>query len=144
MLLTWGNLALTALVGAVAWFWRSSLQVRAQATVAAVAACERLGLQFLDGTVAFARLQLIRDGGLPVLRRTYVFDYTAQSIDRSQGFVLMRGWHLESVGFARNEHMAVAQAERPQHGAAHSAPALPTASGKVLDLEQWRRTNRDN
>ena len=47
------------LIGAgTAWFWHDSLGVREQANKAAMQACEELRLQFLDGTVAFARMRL--------------------------------------------------------------------------------------
>jgi hypothetical protein len=103
MELTWGTLALIACAGSVAWFWQDSLRVRERANAAAIEACGRLALQFLDGTVAFARLRLVRDAGQLRLRRTYIFDYTAHSIERLQGFVVLLGMHVESVGFARNE-----------------------------------------
>jgi hypothetical protein len=58
------------------WFWQDSLRVRDRANVAAMQACERLQLQFLDGTVAFSQLRLVRELGQLRLQRTYVFDYT--------------------------------------------------------------------
>jgi hypothetical protein len=98
MQLEWAGLILLALAGALAWFWQSSLAARESANAAAIEACKRLGLQFLDGTVAFARLSLTREAGWLTLRRTYVFDYTADSIERRQGFVLLTGSRVESVG----------------------------------------------
>ena len=38
-------------------------------------------------------------GGRLTLRRTYVFDYTADSVARRQGFVVLLGTKVESVGF---------------------------------------------
>jgi len=85
MLLSWSTLALIVFAAAVAWFWQDSLAARERANAAAIEACERLSLQFLDGTVAFARIGLTRSpGGGLALRRTYVFDYTANSIERLQ------------------------------------------------------------
>jgi hypothetical protein len=53
----------------------------------------------LDGTVAFRRLQPVRIGGGSLqLRRTYVFDYTRDGVTRQQGFVLMTGRTVETVG----------------------------------------------
>ena len=103
MELGWGLLTMVVLAAAVLWFWQDSLAARESANAAAMEACTRLGLQFLDGTVAFARVALVRDVGLLKLRRTYVFDYTATSIERRQGFVLLTGRRVETVGYAPGE-----------------------------------------
>ncbi len=105
MQLSWTALILLLAAGAIAWFWQDSLAVRERANAAAQEACQRLGLQLLDGTVAFARLALTREGGWVKLRRTYVFDYTSQSMadgmERRQGFVLMTADRVETVGYQR-------------------------------------------
>ena len=101
MYLTWTALFMLVGLAAAVAFWHSSLAARERANSAALDACERLRLQFLDGTVAFANLALTRrPGGKLSLRRTYVFDYTADSIERRQGFVILTGPRLDSVGFA--------------------------------------------
>ena len=61
MQLGWGLLTMLILAAAVLWFWQDSLAARESANAAAMDACRRLGLQFLDGTVAFARVALVRD-----------------------------------------------------------------------------------
>src|SRR6187431_387965 len=144
MQLSWGLLALILLGAAVLWFWQDSLAARESANAAAKEACTRLGLQFLDGTVAFARLALVRvDGGFLQLRRTYVFDYTATSIERRQGFVLLTGRRVESVGYAPGETHAQAAAVRPEALAPLSNGR--DGGGKVLELRDWReRQNRDD
>ena len=133
MQLGWGILTLLCLAGALAWFWQDSLAARESANRAAIEACERLSLQFLDGTVAFSRLSLMRgsDGWL-MFRRTYVFDYTANSIERRQGFVVMAGRRVETMGYARDE--------TPR--AAAAAP-VPPQSGRaqILVLDQWRKSS---
>ncbi len=143
--LTWGTVFLIVAGTIVVWFWQDSLRVRDIANAAAIEACTRLGLQFLDGTVAFARLRPVRDAGQLRLRRTYIFDYTAHSIDRLQGFVVVFGMRVESVGFARDETQRVRTAASDTHAAAET-PAAPTdvydTSDKVRNLEDWRR-NRD-
>ncbi len=145
MLLSWTALVSLLAAAAVAWFWQDSLAAREQANMAAIEACERLSLQFLDGTVAFARIALIRNkGGWLTLRRTYVFDYTANSIQRLQGFVVLNGHQTETVGYA---------SPTPGSGASSpsNAPRLPEStstsssqsdSSNVLDLEQWRTSHR--
>jgi hypothetical protein len=118
------------------------------ANVAAMNACTQLGLQFLDGTVAFTRLRLTRRDGQLKLQRSYVFDYTAQSIDRLQGFIVLHGLNVESVGFAPDlrQRSTVQATSTPSHFiesvSLPSAAETPTHSDddKVLDLEKWRRT----
>lgn len=109
MTLSWTSLLLLCIAGFVVWFWQNSLAARELANRAAMEACERLALQFLDGTVAFARLSIGRgQSGRLVLRRTYVFDYTANSIERRQGFVVVSERGVETVGYAQDgrEHAA--------------------------------------
>jgi hypothetical protein len=134
----WPALALLIAAGLLAWFWQDSLAARERANTAAIEACGRLSLQFLDGTVAFARIQILRGSASPfVFRRTYVFDYTADSIERRQGFVIMTGRRIDSVGYARGEELRAkpAAAEQPvniQH--------LPAAN--VLSIDEWRARQR--
>ena len=141
MELGWGLLTMILLAAAVVWFWQDSLAARESANRAAKEACERLSLQFLDGTVAFARLALVRVGGGALqLRRTYVFDYTATSIERRQGFVLLTGRRVESVGYAPGDVRPEAQLVRPEPVAPHSNGA---GGGKnVLELRDWRERQK--
>jgi len=96
---------LTMLAGALAvayliWHW--SLESREAANRIAREACSRAVVQFLDDTVAFAGFRLARSprDGRRRLLRTYTFDYTSDGFERSQGFVVMAGRHLEAVGLA--------------------------------------------
>ena len=149
MQLSWATLVLILLITFIAWFWQDSLRVRDRANAAAIEACTRLALQFLDGTVAFTRLRLVRDAGQLRLRRTYIFDYTAHSIERLQGFVVLLGMRVESVGFARNEAMRPGPAFRAdvvaeQATEAQIDPPDSTAgtqnTSNVRDLTEWRRS----
>jgi len=146
MELSWTLLAGLSMAGVLTAFWHASLAAREAANDAARDACERLRLQFLDGTAAFARLRLTRrpDGWL-ALRRTYVFDYTSDSIARRQGFVVLTGRHVESVGFETETALQgpsrTAGAERqklhrePRASASEPAPG----AGNVLDFERIRQ-----
>jgi hypothetical protein len=140
MQLGWTALILLILAAAIAWFWQDSLAARERANAAAIEACDRLSLQFLDGTVAFARLQFIRGTqSLFSIRRTYVFDYTANSIERRQGFVVLNGRRVETVGYERGDdalHAAPIAAERVA-----SVEQLPPATN-VLNLDEWRARQR--
>jgi hypothetical protein len=140
MELGWGLLTVILLAAAVVWFWQDSLAARESANAAAKEACSRLGLQFLDGTVAFARLALVRVGGQINLRRTYVFDYTATSIERRQGFVLLTGRQVESVGYAPGDAQPDAQPVRPEPVAPHSNGS--SEGHNVLKLRDWRERQK--
>jgi hypothetical protein len=99
MELSWSLLLLLAGMMVLAWFWHDSLGARERANVAALDTCRSTGASLLDGTVAFRRLQAVRgDGGTLQLRRTYVFDYTRDGYTRQQGFVILTGRSVDSVG----------------------------------------------
>ena len=99
MELSWSLLALLAAMLAVAWFWHDSLGARERANDAALETCTSTGAALLDGTVAFRRLEAVRIHGGPLqLRRTYVFDYTRDGVTRQQGFVVLTGRSVDSVG----------------------------------------------
>jgi hypothetical protein len=94
-----GLLLLALAGGCAALWWRSSVEARTIANHAAHEACEHASLQLLDGTVAFKSWRAARDdGGRFALRRTYVFDYSDDGASRRQGFVVLRGHHVEIVG----------------------------------------------
>lgn len=92
-----GLLALFALA-AGAWFWYDSLRARETMTQACTRICANMQLQFLDETVALAKLRLARgnDGRLGWLR-LYVFEFSESGSDRWKGRALLNGRHVESV-----------------------------------------------
>ena len=92
---------LAAGLAALYAFWHSSLAARETANRLAKQACERAGVQFLDGTAAFARLSRGRDrSGKRRWLRTYTFDYSSDGSGRAQGFVVLAGEQLLSLGLA--------------------------------------------
>jgi hypothetical protein len=92
-------LLLLAVMLGLAWFWHDSLGARESANAAALEACQGTGAALLDGTVAFRRIEAVRvAGGSLGLRRTYVFDYSRDGATRLQGFVVMTGRSVDSVG----------------------------------------------
>lgn len=141
-MLSWTLLVTVIAAVLVGWFWLDSLKQRERANAAAQEACERANLQFLDGTVAFARMNLYRGrNGWLALRRTYVFDYTARSIERQQGFVVLAGDRVQTVGFAHG-----AQGSQPLVRPVARPDLPPTTPSQrprdatnVLDLDEWRR-----
>ena len=129
-------LAFILVTAALAWFWQDSLAARECANSAAQEACRRLRLQFLDGTVAFVRIALRRNYGHRIaLRRSYVFDYTTDSMERQQGFVVLMGQVVESVGFAERP------AAMPSQASTSSQPPQQLPDN-VLRLDDWRRRRR--
>jgi hypothetical protein len=83
--------------------WQLSMDAREAANRIARETCSRAVVQFLDDTVAFAGFRLQRDSqGRRRLLRTYTFDYTSDGFARAQGFVVLAGGQLQSVGLAGN------------------------------------------
>lgn len=149
MELGWGALVLLLAATAVVWFIQDSLGVRERANAAAMEACQRLSLQFLDGTVAFARLAFTRERGQLAIRRTYIFDYTANSIERRQGFVILTGRRVESVGYAPGEEQRARRHPEPVTISISTTippvePARPgpVESATVFDLADRRARRR--
>jgi len=92
------------IIALLALFWLDSLRARETATRAAREACERMGVQFLDDTVALAKLRLRRDrGGRARLARIYGFEFSPDGSTRSRGHVLILGWHIETLHLERSE-----------------------------------------
>jgi hypothetical protein len=99
MQLTWGMLLLLAAMGGFALFWVDTLGARDLANDAARDTCAATGAALLDGTVSFHRLRVVRgDQGRPAFERTYLFDYSNDGVTRRQGFVVVCGRRVESVG----------------------------------------------
>ena len=94
-----GMLYIALVGGLLAFAWKSNVEARTVANQAAYGACERDGLQLLDGTVAFKSWRTGRDRrGRLALLRTYVFDYSDDGTTRRHGFVVLRGRDVEIVG----------------------------------------------
>ena len=96
----WEAFALDLLV-AGGFLWADSLKARERAIRAGRSACERYQLQFLDDTVAFARMRLARDDeGQVKISRTYTFEFSDTGNNRRHGAIVMLGaevadMHLE-------------------------------------------------
>ena len=93
----WEVLAI-ALIAAGMFFWIDSLRARERALEAGRLACARYAVQFLDETVAFARLRLARneEGGLRIAR-TYTFEFSDTGNNRRHGAIVMLGAQLQDV-----------------------------------------------
>lgn len=92
------EVATLGLIGLSVLFWLDSLKARERAVQAGRSACERYSLQFLDDTVAFARLRLARnDGGELRLARTYTFEFSDTGNNRRHGAIVMLGGELQDL-----------------------------------------------
>ncbi len=90
-----------AILGLSYKVWQLSMDAREAANRIAKETCSRAVVQFLDDTVAFAGFRWRRDpGGRRRLLRTYTFDYTRDGFERAQGFIVLAGAELQSVGLA--------------------------------------------
>ncbi len=92
------EVATIGLIGLSVLFWLDSLKARERAVRAGRSACERYSLQFLDDTVAFARLRLARneDGELRVAR-TYTFEFSDTGDNRRHGAIVMLGGEVQDL-----------------------------------------------
>ncbi len=86
------TLLILLLLVLVAWFWLDSMRAREIACGISKEACERMELQFLDGTVALQGLRAARDAaGHLKLLRTYQFEFTDTGLQRSKGMISLLG-----------------------------------------------------
>lgn len=99
MELSWSLLLLCIAFNGFALFWHDALGARERANAAARETCAATGGMLLDGTVAFRSIKVVRGvGGRLAFERTYVFDYTLDGNTRQQGFVVMFGQRVETIG----------------------------------------------
>ncbi len=99
MQLSWSLLLLCITFTGFVLFWHDALGARDRANEAARETCVATGGALLDGTVAFRSLKLVRGaGGRLAFERTYLFDYTLDGNTRRQGFVVMFGQRVDTIG----------------------------------------------
>jgi hypothetical protein len=93
----WEAAAILLFVAGV-FLWLDSLRARERAVQAGKSACERYELQFLDDTVAFARLRLARDEeGQLKIARTYTFEFSDTGNNRRHGAIVMLGGEMQDL-----------------------------------------------
>lgn len=92
------EILLLVLTAAAVWYWYAGLHAREQAVAASRRACQDADLQFLDDSVALARLRLARDGnGQMRFQRDFRFEFSDTGDNRRPGVVRMLGEHVEWV-----------------------------------------------
>ena len=80
------------LLGAAVAAWIDAMRARESALDAGRSACERYRVQFLDDTVAFARLRLVRDeNGRIRVERQYTFEFSDDGANRRSGAIRVQG-----------------------------------------------------
>jgi hypothetical protein len=89
-------LVVAAILGG--WLLFEALRAREAAIRVTRDACKQQGLQLLDDTVHGVRLGFVRDHeGVVRLRRTFLFDFSEDGINRRSGSVVMLGARVESM-----------------------------------------------
>lgn len=89
-------LVVAAILGG--WLFYEALRAREAAIRVTRDACKEQGLQLLDDTVHGVRLGFVRDNeGIVRLRRTFLFDFSEDGVNRRSGSVVMLGARVESM-----------------------------------------------
>lgn len=88
-----------AVIAGTVWLWRESLRAREAATRAGRRICEANDVQFLDETVALARMS-VGWNGRAALVRSYRFDYSTDGADRATGLVVVQAGAIVHVQLA--------------------------------------------
>jgi hypothetical protein len=102
-----GWLELFSLLGLVlvAIYWSDALRSLDHARTTGRRACMDAGVQFLDDSVALARLRLRRDArGSPAFWREYRFEYSTDGTDRHPGYLIVHGKQTLQLSLNRQLH----------------------------------------
>lgn len=87
-----------ALLAGFVWLAVDNLRAREAAIDAARRACAADGVQLLDDTVMLASLRIVREnGGKPVLRRVYQFEFSDTGDNRLAGAVTLAGARIVTL-----------------------------------------------
>ena len=93
-----GYFVIFVIFGTLIWFWQDSLRARERAVLAAAQACQRIGAQLLDQTVALQSLRPARtSSGRLNLRRIYNFEFSLAGYERREGRAFILGQRLEQI-----------------------------------------------
>ncbi len=83
------------LLGAIGWFWYSSIQAREIAILAAKMRCESQGLILLDQTIVLSKIRLRRDPkGEMRFEREYQFEFSSNGDDRFEGMMILHAGRI--------------------------------------------------
>ncbi|MDJ0738262.1 MAG: DUF3301 domain-containing protein [Gammaproteobacteria bacterium] len=98
-----------------AWVWLDGARAREFATALVRRHCEHNGLQFLDETVALARIGIRWTSEGLRIRRMFRFEFSLEGVGRQTGYILMLGMRLEAIddGLPVDEPADDGTADRP-------------------------------
>jgi hypothetical protein len=112
--------ALLPLLGILllAWLWLDSARAREFANLLAQRYCEHRGMQFLDQTVALARMGVRWTSEGLRIRRMFRFDFSLEGSGRHTGYVLMLGSRLEMIddGLAEEDEEGISEPDEVTDG----------------------------
>jgi hypothetical protein len=93
----WETLLVVAIILG-GWLFYEALRAREAAIRVTREACKQQGLQLLDDTVHGVRFGFVRDReGVVRLRRTFLFDFSEDGVNRRSGRVIVLGETVESL-----------------------------------------------
>ncbi len=83
--------------GGVVWFILVSLRMRERANGIARQYCHDRNMQFLDGSVGFGTLGVVRENGRLHIRRVYIFDYSEDNHERRHAALVFLNSEFKSL-----------------------------------------------
>lgn len=118
------------IIAALIWFWSDSLKARERMTSTCSRICSDMHLQFLDETVALARLRLSRAAsGRLTWQRTYAFEFSESGSDRWRGRARLAGRKVELVQLENPSGVTILSAASDFH-------SWPNSSGQLDNLKR--------
>lgn len=91
------SLAPLLVIFVLAWIWLDGARAREFAIELARRYCQHRGFQFLDDTVALARIGVRWTRQGLRLRRMFRFEFSLEGVGRRVGYVLLLGTQLERI-----------------------------------------------
>lgn len=103
-----GLVVVLLLLGGAIWFWLGSLRAREQADAIAKRSAKTVGVQFLDGSVAFGGVRLRRaEGGRLGWQRDFSFIFSPDGQQRFKGLVRLGPGSAQRVILERPDGVEV-------------------------------------
>ncbi|PID46063.1 MAG: hypothetical protein CSB47_05990 [Proteobacteria bacterium] len=82
----------------LAWFWFDSIRAKETAAQAASSACQSIGAQLLDQTVALKSIRPIRNRqGRLQLERRFNFEFSLDRQERSSGRIILQAQRVTGI-----------------------------------------------
>jgi len=94
---------LLLLLLAVVLIWQNHFRAQELADRVARNTCAAQNVQFLDGTVSLLSFRCRRQSGRFIIQRHFQFFYSEEGMSRREGFIIITGNQVESVGLAATD-----------------------------------------